>query len=137
MQKLRFTLLSCILFSFITVKAQFTITGIVMDSSSREPLYGASVFAQNTTLGTATNKQGEFSLSLKAGGYDLVISFTGYQTQQTRIQARRVNLSFLHRSDYLLKIRIDLLWLQLFYLFHVFFAGILNGFFQGGKGKTR
>ena len=63
----------------------FTVSGKVIDSASREPLAFASVFCQNTTQGTATNKEGAFALSLKEGGYDLVITFTGYQPQQIRI----------------------------------------------------
>jgi len=74
-----------------SIHAQFNITGLVLDSSTREPLQGASVFAQNTTLGTVTNKQGEFSLALKPGGYDLVISYTGYQTQQMRMETGNVS----------------------------------------------
>jgi hypothetical protein len=65
--------------------SQFVVTGTVVDSASKEPLYGASVFCQNTTSGTTTNKTGEFSLSLKSGGYELIISFTGYQTKEVRI----------------------------------------------------
>lgn len=85
MQKLRFLfLLSCIGFSVIA-KAQLIVTGTVVDSATKEPLALASVFCQNTTSGTTTNKQGEFSLSLKSGGYDLIISYTGYQTQTIRI----------------------------------------------------
>ena len=56
-----------------------------MDSATREPLSKASVFCQNTTSGTVTDKQGEFSLSLKSGGYDLIFSYTGYQTQTVRV----------------------------------------------------
>jgi len=85
MQKLRigFSLLFlCISFM---ASSQFTVTGLVLDSSSREPLVSASVFCQNTTSGAYTNKQGEFSLSLKSGGYDLIISYTGYQTQTIRV----------------------------------------------------
>ena len=80
-------------FLFLVFKAnsQFTVTGVVMDSSTREPLPAASVFCQNTTSGTVTNKQGEFSLQLKSGGYDLVISYTGYQTQQIRISGSENN----------------------------------------------
>lgn len=85
MQKLRFTLLLFLAVCSVSVKAQFTVTGLVLDSISREPLAAASVFCQNTTLGTATNKQGEFSLSLKSGGYDLIFSYTGYQTQTIRV----------------------------------------------------
>lgn len=83
MQKLLFFLLLSII--SISSKAQFVVTGTVLDSVTREPLAGASVFCQNTTLGTATNKQGEFFLNLKSGGYDLVFSYTGYQTQTVRI----------------------------------------------------
>lgn len=73
-----------ILFSRTTF-SQFVVTGRVIDSTSREPLQGASVFCQNTTSGTITNKEGEFSLQLKSGGYELIISFTGYQTREVRI----------------------------------------------------
>lgn len=85
MQKLRFLLLALFTsFSFIS-SAQFTVYGTVLDSTTREPLGSASVFCQNTTLGTTTNKQGEFSLLLKSGGYDLILTYTGYQTQTIRI----------------------------------------------------
>ena len=85
MQKIRFLTLSLLCgFSFMA-QAQFVITGSVLDSTTREPLTPASVFCQNTTLGTVTNKQGEFSISLKSGGYDLIFSYTGYQTQTLRV----------------------------------------------------
>ncbi|MEO5945895.1 MAG: carboxypeptidase-like regulatory domain-containing protein [Chitinophagaceae bacterium] len=85
MQKLRFSLfLIATAFSFIA-SAQFTISGTVLDSASREPLFNASVFCQNTTSGTVTNKDGEFSLTLKSGGYDLIFSYTGYSTQTIRV----------------------------------------------------
>lgn len=64
-----------------------TISGRIIDSTTREPLGGASVYCQNTTVGSATNKQGDFSLDLKPGGYDLVVTFTGYQPRQLRINA--------------------------------------------------
>jgi hypothetical protein len=85
MQKLRlFLILAATAFSF-TLSAQFTISGTVLDSASREPLFNASVFCQNTTLGTVTNKEGQFSITLKSGGYDLIFSYTGYQTQTIRV----------------------------------------------------
>src|SRR4051812_18544852 len=87
---LSFFIFSTVFFSS-TVFGQFTITGKVIDSTTKEPLYGASVFCQNTTSGTATNKQGEFSLQLKSGGYELIISFTGYQTKEIRISNNENN----------------------------------------------
>ncbi len=85
MLKLRFIFSALFTGISLICDAQFVVTGTILDSSSREPLPAASVFCQNTTLGTFTNKQGEFSLSLKSGGYDLIISYTGYQTQTVRV----------------------------------------------------
>lgn len=63
----------------------FRISGKVMDASTGQFLQGASVFCQNTTSGTVTNEDGDFSLRLNNGGYDLAISFSGYETQSLRI----------------------------------------------------
>jgi CarboxypepD_reg-like domain len=82
---MRLTIL--LIFSSLSIiaKAQFNVSGVILDSASREPLAAASVFCQNTTLGTTSNKQGEFSLSLESGGYDLIFSYTGYKTQTIRV----------------------------------------------------
>lgn len=85
MQKIRFGFVFLLLAVALVSNGQFTVSGKIVDSASKEPLAGASVYGQNTTIGTVTNKQGEFSLSLKSGGYELVISYTGYQTKQIRI----------------------------------------------------
>lgn len=85
MQKLRFFFFVLFIGLCLGATAQFTVTGVVLDAANREPLGAASVFCQNTTLGTTTNKQGEFSLELKSGGYDLIFTYTGYQTQTMRI----------------------------------------------------
>ena len=63
----------------------FSILGKVVDSASRLPLSGASVFAQNTTQGTISNSEGKFFIRLPNGGYDLVISYTGYDKKILRI----------------------------------------------------
>ena len=73
-----------ICFSIVS-SAQFVISGTVVDSASKEPLVNASVFCQNTTLGTVTDKEGKFALSLKPGGYDLIFSYTGYLTQTIKV----------------------------------------------------
>jgi hypothetical protein len=83
MQKLIISFLSCLV--AVLCNAQFIVSGVILDSSTHEPLASASVFCQNTTSGTYSNKQGEFTLSLKSGGYDLIITYTGYQTQTIRV----------------------------------------------------
>ncbi len=63
----------------------FIATGKVMDDATKQPLSGASIFCRNTTLGTITNNEGHFSLKLPRGGYDLIISYTGYETREMHI----------------------------------------------------
>ncbi len=48
-------------------------------------MQGASVFAQNTTFGEATNADGNFTLKIPSGGYSLVVTFSGYETGTVRI----------------------------------------------------
>ena len=51
------------------------------------PLLGANVFLQGTTLGTATNNKGEFLMkNLQPGKYTVVVSFSGFHSQQMDIQ---------------------------------------------------
>ena len=86
MKKILFLL--SIIFTSMGVIAQldaYLITGKVLDATTQLPLQGASVFAQNTTIGTATDAQGNFKLRLLNGGYDLIVTFTGYQTVSRRI----------------------------------------------------
>jgi len=63
----------------------FYIHGTVLDDKTSTPLSNASVFCQNTTTGTISNNDGLFALRLNNGGYDLVVSYTGYETQVLRV----------------------------------------------------
>ena len=71
-------------FTAFSQEKTFPIDGIIQDKSG-QPLIGASVFCQNTTVGTLSKADGSFHLRLANGGYDLVISYTGYETQSIRI----------------------------------------------------
>ena len=78
-------LLFCSMISLI-MHGQVTISGRVIDTDNKQPLEGASVFAQNTTRGTVTDKDGAFRLYLDKGGYELVISFTSYKSRNINVQ---------------------------------------------------
>lgn len=78
----------------LLAQERFTIRGKVIDSASQQPLKGASVFCQNTTFGVITDSLGDFSLSLPKGGYDLVVSFTGFQSEQQRINSTNTDSLF-------------------------------------------
>ncbi len=82
-----FSLSSFISFS----QSYFTISGKVMNAETQKPLQGASVFAENTTIGTATDADGNFRLQLPVGGYTLAITFTGFTTESRRINSADAN----------------------------------------------
>jgi CarboxypepD_reg-like domain len=84
------TILFSLLIIFISLTSfgqdkVFYIHGKVMDEKTGSALANASVFCQNTTTGTISNNEGLFAMRLANGGYDLVISYTGYETQVLRV----------------------------------------------------
>ncbi len=82
-------IITYLLISFISLsvfsQANYSISGKIIDAATKQPLQGASVFAENTTIGTATGNDGSFNLRLPNGGYSIVVSFTGYQTETKRV----------------------------------------------------
>jgi len=82
---IHFLVLLMIQFSAIAQEKNFTILGKVTDSATQQILSGASAYCQNTTQGTITNSNGLFFLRLPNGGYDLVISYMGYEKKVIRI----------------------------------------------------
>jgi hypothetical protein len=79
-------ILSLVVFS-VVANAQYVITGTVVDKATRKPLPSASVFAQNTTFGTLTDSSGNFRLKLPEGGYDIAVSYTGYEITSQRVSS--------------------------------------------------
>ncbi len=64
------------------MEQEVTITGRVADASTGEPLPGASIVVQGTTIGTTTVVNGEYSLSVPSRDVVLVFSFVGYLTRE-------------------------------------------------------
>ena len=56
-----------------------TISGIIVDDKG-EPVIGASIAVQGTTLGTITNLDGEYTLANVPENSEVTVSFIGYKT---------------------------------------------------------
>ena len=72
-----------------TLSAQTTITGVVTDESG-EPLIGAGVVVEGTTIGTITGIDGDYSLTVPADAVNLVFSFIGLSDQTVPIAGQTV-----------------------------------------------
>jgi hypothetical protein len=57
------------------------ITGVVYETGedgSAIPLLGANIYWAGTSIGTTSNREGEFSINLEKGAHYLVVSYVGY-----------------------------------------------------------
>ena len=72
-----------------TLSAQTTITGVVTDETG-EPLIGAGVVVEGTTVGTITGIDGDYSLTVPADAVNLVFSFIGLADQTIPIAGQTV-----------------------------------------------
>jgi len=62
-------------------KSTGTITGIVVHSTSQEPIIGANIFIIGTKIGTTTNQEGKFSIkNIPVGTYQVRVSNIGYSS---------------------------------------------------------
>jgi hypothetical protein len=65
--------------------SQVKITGTVLNMTDTKPIAAASVFLSNTTTGTETAGDGTFTLVVKPGKYDLIVTVVGYEIYQQPI----------------------------------------------------
>lgn len=85
---------TCLISSSVSAKVPFhftidkTITGKITDAQTGAPLTGVSVLLKGTTTGTSTDNQGNFRLSVPDNNGTLVISYTGYGSQEISIGSR-------------------------------------------------
>lgn len=78
------------LFSFFIglcfIHAQTEVSGKIVDTNN-EPLPGASVIEKGTSNGTTTDFDGNFKLNV-AGNATLIVSFTGFETQEVKVNGK-------------------------------------------------
>ncbi|UOQ51198.1 SusC/RagA family TonB-linked outer membrane protein [Hymenobacter cellulosivorans] len=62
-----------------------TITGKITTAENNETLPGVTVVLKGTTIGTGSNPDGTFSISMPSTGGTLVFSFVGYLTKEVSV----------------------------------------------------
>ena len=67
---------------------QQTITGKIIDSQTGQPMPGVNIVVKGTTIGTMSDIDGNYSISVSNREATLVFSFIGYVTQEIPLSGR-------------------------------------------------
>ncbi len=110
------------------------VKGRVIDARTFKPLPFATVYMNQTTIGTITNDKGDFLMNeVPVGRYDLVVSYVGYQPYQSRVlvnDSTAINLSIkmavstTNLDEILVRGKKDDKWAALYEKFQKQFFGI-------------
>jgi hypothetical protein len=87
-KKLNNCSVSVIIFFFLSLISQiafaqqnvYTLSGLVRDSETKQPLPSASVRLLESSIGTATNVEGMFKILIAQGRHQIAISYIGYHS---------------------------------------------------------
>ena len=80
---LLFTLMFlCMRFAF----AQYQLTGVVIDSEDSEPIIGGNVVVQGTNVGTITDFDGRFTITIPDGHNAINVSYLGYKNARMTVK---------------------------------------------------
>jgi TonB-linked SusC/RagA family outer membrane protein len=86
MKKQLCLLIVMLLAGFAQARQQQTVvTGIVLSQVDQLPLPGVNVILKGSTLGTVTNEEGQFVLTLSAGPQTLKLSYIGYLSREMEV----------------------------------------------------
>lgn len=87
--KQKFSLLILLLSSFSS--SAFLFKGKVLDEN-KQPLPFTSIYVKSTSLGTTSNTNGEFSIELSPGKYEVIFRYLGYEPLTKIIEIENQNL---------------------------------------------
>ncbi|MEM8887856.1 MAG: SusC/RagA family TonB-linked outer membrane protein [Bacteroidota bacterium] len=62
-----------------------TVSGTVIESTTKTPLTGVSIVVEGTTTGALTNENGEYTITAPSDASVLLFNFIGYETQKITV----------------------------------------------------
>jgi hypothetical protein len=78
--------ISCALFPLMVSAQEVVVTGIVRDAATGKPLHGAIISTVKGSLGTTTDLQGHYQITLPRGTQQFTVNYIGYQQQVTTVE---------------------------------------------------
>ena len=82
----------CSLLTCVTMMAQKTITGTVVDAVNGEPLVGVTIQTVGAQNGTVTNIDGQFSLKVAKTPTQIKVSYLGYKEQTVTANGQEMTI---------------------------------------------
>jgi len=93
MKRLFYTLCALCFLAAVSLQAQTTVSGVIMDEELNEPLIGANVIIVGTTIGASTDLDGNYSLTSEHPlPWNLEVSYTGFATKTMAVTGSNSNL---------------------------------------------
>src|SRR3989339_958657 len=73
--------------NLVTAVETGTVKGKITDTSTKEPLVGATVVLKGTTIGSSTDIKGNYTIEfIKPGKYTIAVSYIGYSTTTKTVE---------------------------------------------------
>ncbi|WP_370631316.1 SusC/RagA family TonB-linked outer membrane protein [Robertkochia aurantiaca] len=85
-------ILLLLLLSPLGLLAQQMVSGVVTEAATGTPMPGVNVVVKGTTVGTATDFDGNYSIEAENGDV-LVFSYIGFQTQEKTVNSSTINVA--------------------------------------------
>ena len=88
MKSFKYLLFTSAMLFFFTTKAQNSIiegTLFSLETGQKEPMPFVNILIEGTSIGTTTDFEGNFKLSVKEGSYTIIIKFIGYVSEKLYI----------------------------------------------------
>ncbi len=96
---MRYVFFLILLFPFI-LTAQVAITGKILGNATGDPVAGASVYINNSTIGTSSGADGDYRLiNILPGTYEIIISHIGFEPLVHRVEVGKEHLRFTFRLE--------------------------------------
>lgn len=95
---MRASLTLLFIFTSIIVNAQLTIRGQILDVNN-EPLPFVNVIVPKTTIGTTTDDNGNFTITLKKNKGKIEISFLGFETIEKKVSNKTEFLKIILKEE--------------------------------------
>lgn len=94
MKRLLVMAVAFLAFATVTLHAQTTVSGVITDAELGDPLIGANVIIQGTTVGASTDLDGNFSITSETPlPWTLEVSYTGFAEQKIEITGSQTGMA--------------------------------------------